>query len=73
MMGKVKALTQASPFVPFTIFLADGTYVRIPTVDHIAMLPGANRIFVYIDRESYSIISPLLITGLEIGHQANPA
>lgn len=64
------------PFVPFTIHLADGGQLRVPTVDHIAVPPAGGRIFVFGDDERYDVISALMVTGITVNGESvstNPA
>jgi len=62
MVADIRKLIAAQPFVPFTIHLADGGQVRVPTVDHVAVAPTGIRVIVFGDDESWTMISPLLIT-----------
>ena len=62
MIGDIRKLIAARPFVPFTIHTADGGQLRVPTVDPVALLPAAGRVFVHSGQDSYEILSPLLIT-----------
>jgi hypothetical protein len=47
MLEEIRKLVQSGPFVPFTIHLADGRELRVPTVDHIAVGPEGRRIVVF--------------------------
>jgi len=73
MTGDVPRLVHAAPFVPFTIHLADGGQLRVPTVDHIAVPPAGRRIFVFSDDDRYEVLSPLLITRLAVDSQTAPS
>ena len=44
MIGDLRRLIAARPFVPFTIYTGDGEHMRIATVDHIAVSPTGARI-----------------------------
>lgn len=66
MTGDIRKLIEAKPFVPFTIHTADGAQLRVKTVDHVAVLSPASRVFVYDDEGSYDILSPLLISRLSV-------
>jgi hypothetical protein len=66
MTGDIRKLAHATPFVPFTLHLADGGQLRVPTVDHIAVPPTAARIFVFGDDERYDVISALMITRITV-------
>lgn len=67
MAEDIRKLMHAEPFVPFTIHTADGGTLRIPTVDHVAVPPGAKRLFVFADDGSYEVLSPLLVARLSVG------
>jgi hypothetical protein len=66
MTADIRKLAHATPFVPFTIHLADGGRSSVPTVDHIAVPPVGGRIFVFGDDERYDIISSLLVTRITV-------
>jgi hypothetical protein len=70
MKGDIRKLIHATPFVPFTIHLADGGQLRIPTVDYIAVPPAGGRIFVFGDDERYDVISGLMITRITVDREA---
>lgn len=64
MIADIRKLVEANPFVPFIIHLGDGSAVRVPTVDHIFVLPQGGRVIVATDGDDYHIIAPLLISHL---------
>jgi hypothetical protein len=66
MTGDIRKLIHAAPFAPFTIHLADGNRLRIPTVDHIAVSPSGGRIIVFNEDDTHEILSPLLISRLSV-------
>ena len=66
MNADIRKLVHAVPFVPFTIHLADGGQLRVPTVDHIAVPPAGGRIFVFGDDERYDVLSGLLISRITV-------
>jgi hypothetical protein len=66
MTGDIRKLVHATPFVPFTIHLADGGQLRVSTVDHVAVPPAGGRIFVFGDDERYDVISALMITRVTV-------
>jgi hypothetical protein len=70
MKDDVRKLAHAIPFVPFTIHLADGGQLRVPTGDHIAVPPAGGRIFVFGEDERYDVVSALMITRLTVDRQA---
>lgn len=67
MTAELRKLIHAVPFEPFTLHLADGGQLQVPTVDHIAVPPTGGRIFVFGDDESYTVVSALLISRLTVG------
>jgi len=70
MKEDIRKLVHATPFLPFTLHLADGGQLRVPTVDHIAVPPAGGRVFVFGDDERYDVISGLLITGITVDREA---
>ncbi|HYR57583.1 MAG TPA: hypothetical protein VEO95_03090 [Chthoniobacteraceae bacterium] len=64
MTGEIRELLETRPFVPFTIHLGDGSAIRVPTEDHILVLPNNARVIVATDGDDYHIIAPLLISHL---------
>lgn len=73
MKADIRKLIHASPFVPFTIHLADGGQLRVPTVDHIAVPPTGNRIFVFGDDERYDVISAMMVTRITVDRESVPS
>ncbi len=69
MKDDVRKLAHATPFVPFTIHLADGGQLRVPTVDHIAVPPAGGRIFVFGEDKRYDVVSALMITRVTVDRQ----
>jgi hypothetical protein len=70
MIGDIRKLAHATPFVAFTIHLADGGQLRVPTGDHIAVPPAGGRIFVFGDDDRYGVLSPLLISRVTVDREA---
>lgn len=66
MVGDVRQLIAARPFVPFTIHTANGVKLRVPTVDHIAVSPTGARVIVFADDDSTMMVSALHIERLAI-------
>lgn len=62
----LRRLGHAVPFVPFAIHLADGSQLRVPSVDHIAVPPAGGRIWLFRDDGEYEILSSLLITRITV-------
>jgi hypothetical protein len=70
MTADIRKLVHAVPFVPFTIHLADGGQLRVPTVDHIAVPPAGGRVFVFGDDERYDVLSALLISRITVDRES---
>ncbi|MEO8350777.1 MAG: hypothetical protein ABI680_03545 [Chthoniobacteraceae bacterium] len=66
MSSDVRKLLASTPFRPFTIHLADGGQVRVPTADHVLVFPQGSRLIVTDDDDGYEVLSPLLITRLVV-------
>jgi hypothetical protein len=52
------------PFVPFSIRTSDGHEYPVPTLDHIWLPPGGNRVLVSDDEGVVAILTPLHISGV---------
>ena len=63
MISRIRQLLTVQPFVPFTINMADGRHVRVPTRDHIAL--GRTGVVVFDDNDNFEVLSGLLMTGIE--------
>ena len=73
MTGDIRKLAHAIPFVPFTIHLADGGSLRVPTVDHVAIGPAGGRVVVFGDDDSYDVLSGLLIRRVSVDKESASA
>jgi hypothetical protein len=73
MISDLRKLTAAQPFVPFTIHLADGGQVRVPTLDHILVFPQGSRVLVTHDDDSYELLSPLLMSTIAVDSRPTTA
>ena len=69
MTADIRKLMHAAPFVPFTIHLADGGQLRVPTIDHVAISPTGGRVIVFADDDTHDVLSPLLISRLTVDRQ----
>ena len=63
MISRIRQLLTVQPFVPFTINMADGRHVRVPTRDHIAL--GRTGVVVFDDNDNFEVLSGLLMTDIE--------
>ena len=66
MNADLRKLIAARPFAPFTIHLADGGSVHVPTVDHIHVFPDGGRAIVHKDNGDYEILSGLLMPRITV-------
>jgi hypothetical protein len=66
MTGEIRRLISVQPFVPFTIHLADGGQVRVPTFDHVYVFPTGSRVIVTHDDDSWEVLSPLLMSRITV-------
>ena len=68
---EVHEIWKAQPFVPFTIYLADGRMFPVPHPDFL-FLAGSGRTLIVNSptNESYNIVDILLVTSLEV-HNAD--
>jgi hypothetical protein len=70
MTADIRKLVHSVPFVPFTIHLADGGQMRVPTVDRVAVPPSGGRIFVFGDDDRYDVLSALLISRITVDRES---
>ncbi|HTG43774.1 MAG TPA: hypothetical protein VK633_04515 [Verrucomicrobiae bacterium] len=70
MTADIRKLAHATPFIPFTIHLADGGQLRVPTADHIGVPPAGGRIVVFGDDGRYDVLSALLISRVTVDRDA---
>jgi hypothetical protein len=66
MIAEIRQRLAAQPFVPFSIYVADGREYRIPTPDHAHVHPAGARVSVYTDDDKEFILPGLLLSGLEL-------
>ena len=64
---QMRKAREASPFVPFTIRMADGTVLRIKHRDYLSISPIGRIAVVYDNDGSANIIDLLLVTSLSRG------
>lgn len=72
MVADIRKLVHAVPFVAFTIHLADGGQMHVPTVDHVAVSPTGGRVIVFADDDTHDILSGLLISRITVDRQPAP-
>ena len=66
MNGEIRRLISTQPFLPFTIHLAEGGQVRVPTFDHIYVFPTGSRVIVTHDDDSWEVLSPSLMSRITV-------
>lgn len=71
MVGEIRRLLSARPFVPFTIHMGEGGAVRVPTYDHILVLPKGSRVIVSYDNDEWDVLSPLLMSRITVDNGAD--
>ena len=64
MHEEIRRLMRAIPFVPFTLFMTDGRFFRIPTADHIFIYPSG-LVVVEDDKRVVNLLPPSQIAGVE--------
>jgi hypothetical protein len=70
---ELRKVHQASPFRPFTIYLADQRSFFIPHRDFLSHSPGTGRtVIVYDNNGSFDILDLLLVTDIKL-HAPAPA
>jgi hypothetical protein len=70
MKEDIRKLVHATPFIPFTIHLADGGHLRVPTVDHVAVPPAGGRVMVFHEDGTWDMISALLISRITVDRES---
>lgn len=73
MIGDIRRHLLLVSFLPFTIHMADGRHLEVPTLDHITV--GPSRAYLINDDNSSEVLSGLLMADLTIHAPAkfNPA
>lgn len=73
-LEEVRKLVHTTPFLPFTICLADGSTIRVPHTDFIAIPANGRTVVIYREGErAHTLIDLLLVTKLEIEDSARSA
>jgi hypothetical protein len=65
-----QATLHQSPFLPFTIRMADGRAFEVSHRDFVSRSPSGRTVIVHHDNENYSVLDLLLMTEVEV-HSAN--
>jgi len=64
MIGDIRKHLQITPFIPFSVRLADGRKYPVPTIDHIYLPPTGGRVVISDDQGIVVVLPGLLINGL---------
>jgi hypothetical protein len=73
MIGDVRKLLHAKPFVPFSVVTSAGQKYRVPTPDHAGFSPSGTRLVVWFDDDSHVALAGLHLAALEIDAAATAA
>ena len=65
MTADIRQHLQAQPFMPFTVYVADGREYRVPTPDHAHVYPSGGRVSIYTDDKEF-VLPALLLSGLAL-------
>ena len=63
---QLRAMREAHPFRPFTIYLADGRALTVLHRDFVSQSPGGRTIIVYRSDEAFSVVDLYLVTELAV-------
>ena len=72
MFTSIHKLVEADPFIPFTIHLADGTQLRVPTADDIALTPSGACIMVFTEDARWDIDPEAMIKRVTVDQMPAP-
>jgi hypothetical protein len=61
MLAEIRRLLAARPFVPFSIYPANGADLHVPTVDHAAVSPDGRTVVVFFDDGTAQFLFPPLV------------
>lgn len=67
-MEQMRKVHTAKPFAPFTLRLADGSRIRVPSPEFIWLHPMGRTIVVATEPEAAEIIDLLLVAAIELGN-----
>lgn len=65
---QLRAAFTAKPFAPFTMRLADGSTVRVPSPGFMWLHPGGRTVFVATCDGGHIVIDLLLVAALEVSN-----
>ena len=64
---QLRLAVHATPFIPFTVFMADGRSFYVPHRDFVAMSPTGRTVVLYDENDDFSILDLLLMIEIRIG------
>jgi hypothetical protein len=66
MTKDIREKLEERPFAPFTIHVADGRTVAVPTSDHAHVQPNRARVVVFTEDGVLHVLPGLLISGITV-------
>jgi hypothetical protein len=73
-LEEVRSLVHTAPFQSFDMFLADGSFIRVPHPDFIAIPAAGRTVALYKEGErAHTIVDLLLVTRLVVNGSAQSA
>ncbi|MBA2622766.1 MAG: hypothetical protein H0U88_03980 [Chthoniobacterales bacterium] len=66
MTTDIREKLHASPFFPFTIYVADDREYRVATPDHAQVSPKGGRVSIFTDDDRHVLLPALLISAIDI-------
>ena len=63
---QLRNVHQATPFRPFTIYLADGREFLVPHREFLSHSPSGRTVIVFDSHDSFDVIDLLLVTDLNV-------
>jgi hypothetical protein len=73
-LDEVRSLVHAAPFQSFDMYLADGSFIRIPHPDFIAIPAAGRAVALYkVGERAHTIVDLLLVTKLVVNGSAQSA
>lgn len=71
MTTDIRRHLQQQPFIPFTVYVADGREYRVSTPDHAHVYPSGRRVSIYSDDDREIILPSLMVSGLALDGVSN--
>jgi hypothetical protein len=64
MIDDIRKHLEVTPFIPFSVRLANGREYPVPTINHIYLPPTGGRVVISDDQGIVVVLPALLITGV---------